>query len=64
VLWTLTVSVQSSPCKGGHDIIKLSIGVSNDEIIKYETALKADKYLLMVHGTTAEIAEARTVLGH
>lgn len=40
------------------------VGVSNDEIIKYETALKADKYLLMVHGTTAEIAEARTVLGH
>lgn len=40
------------------------VGVPNDEIIKYETALKADKYLLMVHGTTAEIAEAQTVLGH
>lgn len=39
------------------------VGVSNDEIIKYETALKADKYLLMVHGTTAEIAEAQTVMG-
>lgn len=40
------------------------VGVSDDEIIRYETALKADKYLLMVHGTTAEIAEAQTVLGH
>lgn len=40
------------------------IGVSNDEIIKYETALKADKYVLMVHGTPDEIAKAHTVLGH
>jgi hypothetical protein len=38
------------------------IGVPKDEVIKYETALKADKYVLLVHGSADEIAKARTVL--
>ena len=38
------------------------IGVANDEIIKYETALKADKYVLMVHGTVDEVERARSEL--
>ncbi|MDR3454898.1 MAG: hypothetical protein P4L96_19205 [Rhodoferax sp.] len=32
------------------------------EAIKYETALKADKFVLMVHGSAEEQAKARTVL--
>ncbi|MDH0747206.1 hypothetical protein N5D61_12725 [Pseudomonas sp. GD03842] len=39
-----------------------SIGVDDDEVVKYETALKADKYLLIVHGTPEELSKARTVL--
>jgi hypothetical protein len=38
------------------------IGVPKDQVIKYETALKADKYVLMVHGTDEEVAKARSVL--
>lgn len=38
------------------------IGVPKDQVIKYETALKADKYVLMVHGTADEVAKARAVL--
>jgi hypothetical protein len=38
------------------------IGVHKDEVIKYETALKVDKYLLLVHGTPEEQAKARAVL--
>ncbi|OOG58709.1 DUF1269 domain-containing family protein [Polaromonas sp. C04] len=38
------------------------IGVPKDEVIKYETALKADKFVLMVHGSAEEQAKARTVL--
>jgi hypothetical protein len=38
------------------------IGVPNDEVIKFETALKVDKYVLMVHGSLEEAAKARTVL--
>jgi hypothetical protein len=32
------------------------------QVVKYETALKADKYVLMVHGSAAEVAKARSVL--
>jgi hypothetical protein len=38
------------------------IGVPKDEVIKYETALKADKYVLLVHGSSEETAKARSVL--
>jgi len=40
-----------------------SIGVPKDSVIKYETALKADSFLVMVHGTAAEVASAREILG-
>jgi len=39
-----------------------SIGMDDDQILRYETALKADKYLLMIHGTPEELVKARTVL--
>lgn len=39
------------------------IGVPKDQVIKYEAALKVDKYLLVVHGPAEEQARARTVLG-
>jgi len=38
------------------------IGVPKDQVIKYETALKADKYLLVVHGSAEDLAKARSVL--
>ena len=38
------------------------IGVPKDQVIKYEAALKVDKYVLMVHGSEEEQAKARTVL--
>ena len=39
-----------------------SVGIPKDSIIEYETALKTDKFLLVVHGTTEEVAIAREVL--
>ena len=38
------------------------LGVPNDQVIKYEMAIKVDKYLLLVHGTAADQAKARSVL--
>ena len=38
------------------------IGFPKDQIIKFETALKADKYVLAVHGTADEVLKARAVL--
>jgi hypothetical protein len=39
-----------------------SIGVPRDSVIQYETALKADSFLLMAHGPAAEIDRAKTIL--
>jgi hypothetical protein len=40
-----------------------SIGVPKDSVIQYESALTADDFLVMAHGTTAEIARAKASLG-
>jgi hypothetical protein len=38
------------------------IGVPQDQIIKYEAALKVDGFLLVVHGSADEQAQARRIL--
>ena len=38
------------------------IGVKDDQIIRYEADLKADKYVLMVHGSTQAQEKAQAVL--
>ncbi|MFB9241679.1 DUF1269 domain-containing protein [Massilia antarctica] len=39
-----------------------SSDIGNDKVIEYETALKADKYLLMVHGSAQDVAKASALL--
>jgi hypothetical protein len=39
-----------------------SIGVPKDSVLKYETAIKTGKYVLIAHGTAAETKNAREVL--
>jgi hypothetical protein len=39
-----------------------SIGIPKDSVLKYEMALKTDKFLLMVHGTAAEVGKAKEIL--
>jgi len=41
-----------------------SIGIPKDSILQYEVALKADKYLLVAHGTADEVGKAKEMLGH
>lgn len=36
-----------------------SLGVPKNSIVKYESALKADKYLVIAHGDASEIEKAR-----
>ena len=38
------------------------VGIGEEQAIKYETALKVDKYVLVVHGSAAEVAKAAAVL--
>jgi hypothetical protein len=39
-----------------------SIGIPKDSIVAYETALKADQFLVMAHGTAEEVATAKRSL--
>ncbi len=39
-----------------------SIGIPKDSVVKYEAALKSDKFLVLAHGTAAEVAKARDIM--
>ena len=40
-----------------------SLGIPKDSVLAYETALKADGFLVTAHGPAEEIARAKTILG-
>lgn len=40
----------------------VSIGIPKDSVVKYETALKTDKFLLLVHGSAKEVEKAREII--
>ena len=39
-----------------------SIGIPKNSIVQYEAAIKVNKYLLVAHGTEAEVAKAKDIL--
>jgi uncharacterized membrane protein len=39
-----------------------SIGIPKDSTLQYETALKADKFLVIAHGTNEEVEKAGSIL--
>jgi uncharacterized membrane protein len=39
-----------------------SLGIPKDSVLKYEMALKSNKFILVAHGTADEAAQARTIL--
>ncbi|SRR5579871_5442116 len=39
-----------------------SIGIPKDSILRYELALKANKFLLLAHGTAGDVARAREII--
>jgi uncharacterized membrane protein len=39
-----------------------SMGIPKDSVLKYETALKTDKFLLMVHGSNSVVEKAHEIL--
>jgi hypothetical protein len=40
----------------------VSIGIPKDSVLKYEVALKTDKYLLVVHGTEDAVDKAKKII--
>jgi hypothetical protein len=58
-------AIESAVMVGGLSVLGAalySIGIPKDSVIQYETALKADSFLVMAHGTAADIARAKAIL--
>ncbi len=58
--------VETAVVVGGMSALGAAIygmGMPKDSVIQYETALKADNFLVMARGSTQEIARAKTLLG-
>jgi uncharacterized membrane protein len=39
-----------------------SIGIPNDSIVQYETAVKSSKFLVIAHGTADQVDQAKSIL--
>jgi len=62
---TVLSGVESAVIIGGMGAIGAalySIGIPKDSVVKYETALQADRFLVMAHGTSEEVSRARDIL--
>jgi hypothetical protein len=62
---TLASALEGAVIGGGLSALAaalLSIGIPRDSVLRYEAALKADKFLVVVHGTADDIVRARDVL--
>ncbi len=62
---TLFSGIQGAVVVGGISALAgalMSIGIPKDSVLRYETALKANQFILMIHGDSQEIARARGVL--
>lgn len=62
---TLAVALEGAALAGGVGALGAALaglGVPKQSIVKYETQLKADKFLVIAHGNAAEIEQARSIL--
>ena len=66
VVTTLVAALEGAVIVGGVSALGaalMQVGATHDDVVKYESALKADNYVLMIHGTADDAARARAVLG-
>jgi uncharacterized membrane protein len=40
-----------------------SMGIPKDSVVRYETAIKVGKYIIVAHGTPDEVANAKKIIG-
>ena len=64
VAW-IVAALEGAVVVGGLSVLGAalySIGIPKDSIVKYETDVKANKFLLVAHGTAEEAAKAKEIL--
>ena len=65
VFTALSGAVEGAVLTGGFGALGaalFSIGIPHHSVLQYEQALKADAYMVVAHGPSAEIERARTML--
>jgi predicted alpha/beta-hydrolase family hydrolase len=61
VAWVIG-ALESAVVVGGISALGVglySIGIPKNSVVRYETAIKAGKYVLIAHGTADEVANAK-----
>jgi hypothetical protein len=64
VAW-IVGALEGAAVVGGLSVIGAGLygmGIPKNSVVKYEMAVKANKYLLMVHGTMADVERARGII--
>ena len=64
-LAALVGALESAAVVGGLSAVSaglISLGIPKDSAVKYEAEIKADKFVMVVHGTAAELEQARAIL--
>jgi hypothetical protein len=64
-LAALVGALESAAVVGGLSAVTaglVSLGIPKDSAVKYEAELKADKFVMVVHGTAEELERARAIL--
>lgn len=64
VAWIVT-ALEGAVVVGGFSALGAglySIGIPKDSVLKYELALKSNKFLVLAHGTESEVAHARDII--
>ncbi len=65
IVWNLATAASGAALGGGLGVVAAAlkgVGVPDDVVPEYESALAADQYLIVVHGTPAEVDAARQAL--
>jgi len=61
----IVAALESAVVVGGVSVFGAalcSVGIPKDSVLRYETAIKVNKYLLVAYGTAAEVARAKDIL--
>jgi uncharacterized membrane protein len=64
VAW-IVGALEGAAVMGGLGVIGAglsSIGIPKDSVVKYETAIKSDKFIVLAHGTVAEVARLKDII--
>jgi len=65
IVASIVATLESAVAVGGLSALGAglySLGIPKDTVLKYETAIKSNKFLVIAHGTPDELAKAKRLM--